>query len=109
MVYWKFVKEFKPYKNENDDVIDVEEQIAEFDTKIGQAKNPETDAQKMVRAMLIAQGKDPDAQEMSPELKARIEQDAMRSDEELFFSGALHSGKELKGRKIKPSESRIDD
>ena len=111
MIYYRFVKDIKPYKNEDDDEISVAEQIARFDAQIGQAKDPEIEAREKMRAMLIALGKDPDAApDLSdkPELAAKLENDALRNEEELYFSGDLHSGRELRGRKIKATLQDVE-
>jgi hypothetical protein len=81
----------------------VEEQIELFEEKIGQRKAASTIAEEMMRQSMILRGLDPDAKpEISPELAARLEQDGMRSDEDIFFSGNMD--KEFRGKQVKAGD-----
>lgn len=92
----------------DDDSPSVEEQILSFEESIGQCVSSTTKANEMMRASMIMRGLDPDAEpEISPELAARLADDAMKSDTDLFFSGALDSGKEFRGKKLKAEDSDI--
>lgn len=102
MVHGHIVADFRPPEDEDGDSIP--DQIAQFEEKIGLRVSAETKAMELARASMIARGIDPDAvPELSPELKAKMEEDAMKdmSDKELFFSGRAHSGKEFMGQRIK--------
>lgn len=100
MAYYRITKQFQAPADEDDET--VEEQIEVFEEKIGQRKSSDTRAQEMLRATMIARGVDPDTvPELSPELRAKMEQDALQSNQDLFFSGALDSGKEIRGKKVK--------
>jgi hypothetical protein len=69
----------------------------------------EVKAEKKMRAQLIAMGMDPDAKpELSPELAAKLAEDALKSDQDYFFSGALDSGKEIRGKRIKPGDNDFE-
>lgn len=86
----------------------IQEQLEIFEERIWQRVPAEYKAEKALRERLIAMGVDPDAKpELSPELAAKLKQDEilMKSDEELFFSGDLHSGKEMRGKKLRPKDS----
>ena len=85
----------------------VEEQIEIFEEKIGQRVAADTKAEEMMRQGMILRGLDPDAKpEISPELAAKMEQDGMRSDKDIFFSGNLD--KEFKGRQLKDKDYEIE-
>jgi hypothetical protein len=102
MAYYHHVSQIQP-GGEDDPT--VEEQIEIFEERIGQRVSSSTQAEKMMRDSLIARGIDPDAKpELSPELAARLEQDGMRSDTDIFFSGDL--SREFKG---KPVQAGDDD
>lgn len=58
-----------------------------------------------MRAMMIAMGKDPDeVPELSPLLKAKMEEDAQRNstDEQIMFGGSID--REQRGKKIKDED-----
>lgn len=103
MVYYHHVSQFSAPSDDDDP--SVEEQISLFEEQIGQRVKAEFRAEQMVRQMLIAQGIDPDAKpELSPELAAKMAYDAERSNDDLFFSGDLESGREFRGKKVKPKD-----
>lgn len=84
----------------------IEEQIERFEEQIGQRVSAESVAEEKFRASMIARGLDPDAKpELSPELAAKLEEDRMRSDEEIFFGD---SNREFRGRKVRAEDSRLD-
>jgi hypothetical protein len=99
VAYYHHVSQIQPPQEEDGDTI--EEQTEKFEEAIGQRVSAESRAEQLMRASLIARGIDPDAKPvLSPELAAKLEEDAMKSDKDLFFSGVLDSGKEFKGKKI---------
>lgn len=102
MVYYYHVSQLQP-GGENDPT--VEEQIEMFEENIGQRVSATAVAEEMMRQSLILRGIDPDAKpELSPELAAKLEHDALYSDQDYFFSGALDSGREQRGKKIKAGD-----
>jgi hypothetical protein len=97
MAYYHHVSQLQP-GGEDDPT--VEEQIITFEEKIGQRISSATIAEEMMRQSMILRGLDPDAKpELSPELAAKLENDALYSDKDFFFAGD-HS-KEQRGKKIK--------
>ena len=97
MAYDHHVSRFQPPASE--DGASIEDQIQDFDEKIGQCVAAETIAMEKFRATMIARGMDPDAKpELSPELQAKMERDAMTSDTDVFFSGLEG---EIRGRQLK--------
>lgn len=79
----------------------MEEQVDLFAEKIYQKVPAEAKANQLLRESLILRGIDPDAQsELSPELAAKLAEGNERSNDDLYFSGDLHAGKEFKGKKI---------
>lgn len=102
IAYYLITSKFEAPGDEDDPT--VEEQIELFEEKIGQRVNAEERAEQLMRERMIAMGLDPDAKpEISPELQAKMDQDAARmmSNEELMFGGAAYEGKEIRGKKIK--------
>lgn len=103
IAYYLITKQFPQPQGEDDP--SVEEQIELFEERIGQRISSEHKAEQAMRAGLIAMGIDPDAKpELSPELKAKLEEDAMRnsSDEQIMFGGNID--REQRGKKIKDKE-----
>jgi hypothetical protein len=96
MAYYHHVSGFQPPQEEDADTID--EQIVKFEEAIGQRMSSEKKAEEMMRASLIARGIDPDAKpEISPELAAKLEEDSMKSDKDIFFGDM---NREFRGKKI---------
>lgn len=96
MAYYHHVSTIQPPAGDDDP--SVEEQIEKFEEEIGQRVSAESKAEQMMRASLIARGIDPDAKpEISPELAAKLEEDAMKSDKDIFFG---NMDREFKGKKI---------
>lgn len=103
IAYYLIASKFEPPASDDDP--SVEEQIGIFEEKIWQRVPAEYKAEKAMREKLAAMGIDPDAKpELSPELQAKLDEDRERTNEELYFSGALDEGKEFRGKKIKPDE-----
>lgn len=97
MAYYHHVSQIQP-GGEDDPT--VEEQIEQFEEQIGQRVSSSSIAEEMMRQSMILRGLDPDAKpELSPELAAKLENDALYSDKDFFFSG--DHGKEQRGKKIK--------
>lgn len=104
MVFYYHVSQFQPPQEEGGETI--EEQIILFEEAIGQRVSAETNAEKLLRASMIARGLDPDAKpELSPELAAKLEEDAMKSDKDIFFGD---NDREFKGRKLGEKDYEID-
>jgi hypothetical protein len=104
MAYYHHVSQIQPAGEEDPSV---EERIEIFEELIGQRVSANTKAEEMMRASLIARGIDPDAKpELSPELAAKLEQDGMRSDTDIFFSGNLD--KEFKGKQVKAGDDDFE-
>lgn len=100
MAYSHHVNRFEPSAEEDGPTI--EEQIERFEEQIGQRVSAETKAMAQFRAAMIAQGLDPDAKpELSPELAAKIADDAMLSDRDIFFGD---TNREFMGQKIKAKD-----
>jgi hypothetical protein len=96
MAYFHQVEQIQP-GGEDDPT--VEEQIEAFDENIGQRISAGTKAEEMMRQSMILRGLDPDAKpELSPELAAKLENDALYSDKEIFFGD---TNREFRGKKIK--------
>lgn len=96
MAYYYHASQIQPG---GEDDPSVEEQTEKFEESIGQRISAEAKAEEMMRASLIARGIDPDVKpEISPELAAKMEEDEMRSDKDIFFSGNMD--KEFRGRKL---------
>lgn len=109
MVYYHHVDQIQPPQDE--DSPGIEEQIEIFEEKIGQRKSSSAKAMEAMRNLMLLQGKDPDAKpELSPELAARMEEDAVRmaSDEEIMFNPGKYEGKELQGKKVTPSDKDFE-
>jgi hypothetical protein len=105
MAYFYHVDMIQPPSSEEDP--SVEEQIELFEEKIGQRVSATSKAEEMMRAGLIARGIDPDAKpEISPELAAKLEEDEMKSDTDIFFSGAMD--REFRGRKFTDKDYKIE-
>lgn len=105
MVYYHHVSQFQ--QPDSDDEPDIDEQIEIFEERIGQRVPSDVKALKAMRNMMILRGLDPDAKpELSPELQARMNEDAIRmaSDEEIMFNPGAYEGKELTGKPIKASD-----
>ena len=101
MAYYHHVEKIQP-GGEDDPT--VEEQIEVFEENIGQRVSASTIAEEMMRQSMILRGLDPDAKpELSPELAARLENDAMRSDNDLYFSGA--TDREMRGKPVKGDDN----
>lgn len=104
MAYYHHVSQLNPPSS--DDEPTLEEQIIEFEEQIGQRVSAEAKANKLLRESMIARGLDPDAvPEISPELAAKMEEDAMKSDKDIFFGD---TGREFKGRKLGEKDYEID-
>lgn len=104
MAFWHHVSGFQPPQEEGGDTI--EEQIVKFEESIGQRVSSEAKATKLFRDSMIARGLDPDAKpEISPELAAKMEEDAMKSDTDIFFNG---TDREIKGRKLEDRDYEIE-
>lgn len=104
MAYYHHVEKLVP-GGEDDPT--VEEQIELFEENIGQRISASSIAEEMMRQSMILRGLDPDVKpELSPELAARLEQDGMRSDTDIFFSGNLD--KEFKGKQVKPGDDDFE-
>lgn len=98
MAYYYHVEKF-PVPSSDDDPT-VEEQIEIFEENIGQRVSASSKAEEMMRQSMILRGLDPDAKpELSPELAAKLENDALYSDKDVYFAGNLD--KEQRGKKIK--------
>lgn len=109
LVYFHHVNQFQQPSDEDDP--DIAEQIEIFEEKIGQRVSSSTKAEAALRNLMILQGKDPDAKpELSPELAARMEEDALRmaSDEEIMFNYDKYAGKELRGKAVKPGSKDFE-
>jgi len=105
MAYYHHVSAFRPPSEEGQPTVD--EQIVTFEEAIGQRVSAESRANEMFRASMIARGMDPDAKpELSPELAAKLERDAMMSDSDVFFSG--DTDREFKGRKFEDRDCKIE-
>jgi hypothetical protein len=101
MAYFYHVEKIQP-GGEDDPT--VEEQIETFEEQIGQRVSASSKAEEKLRASLIARGIDPDAKpELSPELAAKLEQDSMMSDKDIFFSG--NPDREFRGKEIKAKDT----
>ena len=95
MAYYHHVSQLQPG---GEDEPTVEEQIEKFEERIGQRVSAEAKAEEMMRASLIARGIDPDVKpELSPELAAKMEEDFMKSDKDIFFG---NMNREFRGKKI---------
>lgn len=104
MAYYHHVEKLVP-GGEDDPT--VEEQIELFEENIGQRISASSIAEEMMRQSMILRGLDPDVKpELSPELAARLEQDGMRSDTDIFFSGNLD--KEFKGKQVKSGDDDFE-
>ena len=98
MAYYYHVEKIQP-GGEDDPT--VEEQIEAFEEKIGQRVSASSTAEEMMRQSMILRGLDPDAKpELSPELAAKLENDALYSDRDIYFGGA-DLNKEQRGKRIK--------
>jgi hypothetical protein len=107
MTYEHHVSQFQP--PEDEDQPSIEEQINKFDEKIGQCVPADKKAMAKFRAMMIANGMDPDAKpELSPELKAKMDRDTQASNIDLLFSDAL-DGREQRGRQLRGSDYEFDE
>jgi hypothetical protein len=101
MAYYHHVSKLQPGHKDEDPTI--EEQIELFEEQIGQRISATTKAEEMMRQSMILRGLDPDAKpELSPELAARLEQDAMKSDTDVFFAGDLN--REFKGKPVREGD-----
>lgn len=104
MAYYHHISQFEPPVEEGGDT--VEEQILKFEENIGQRISSEAKANELFRASMIARGLDPDAKpELSPELAAKLEEDAMKSDTDIFFNGI---DREIRGRKLDDKDYKIE-
>lgn len=105
MAYYHHVDQLKPPSAEDEPT--VAEQIELFEENIGQRVSASSIAEEMMRQSMILRGLDPDAKpELSPELAARLEQDGMRSDTDIFFSGDLT--KEFRGKQVKAGDDDFE-
>jgi len=104
MAFYHHVKDIQPPAEEDGDT--VEEQIIKFEENIGQRISSEAKAMARFRESMIARGLDPDAKpELSPELKAKLEEDAMKSDKDIFFGDV---SREFAGRKLNDRDYEIE-
>lgn len=100
MAYYYHVSQIEP-GGEDDPT--VEERIEIFEEQIGQRISTATVAEEMMRQSMILRGLDPDAKpELSPELAARLDNDAMYSDKDVYFAGNLD--KEQRGKPVKAGD-----
>lgn len=100
MVYYYHVSGFQGPVEDDDPTI--EEQIEKFDEDIGQSVSAEARAEELFRQSMIARGLDPDVKpELPPELAAKMEEDEMKSDKDIFFGDTT---REFRGKPVRESE-----
>lgn len=105
MVYQHHVSQFRP--PEDEDQPSIEDQIQDFDEKIGQCISAEKKALAKFREAMIAMGMDPDAKpEISPELQAKMDRDAMMSNTDIFFNGL---DGEIRGRQLRGKDYEFEE
>lgn len=104
MAYYHHVSAFQGPSEEGEPTID--EQIVTFEESIGQRVSAQSKANELFRASMIARGLDPDAKpELSPELAAKLEEDALKSDKDIFFGD---TDREFRGRKLRDKDYEIE-
>lgn len=104
MAFYHHVKDLQPPQEEGGETI--EEQIVKFEENIGQRVSAEAKAMAVFRESMIARGLDPDAKPaLSPELAAKLEEDAMKSDKDIFFGDV---SREFTGRKLNDGDYAIE-
>ncbi len=106
IVYHAITRNFQATEDEHGDKIDRQEQVERFEVDIGQRVNPEHVAVQKVREMLIAMGKDPDAQpELTPEQVADMNKNRVKTDDDVMWGEG--NDFEIKGRRLKTEDSAL--
>jgi len=104
MAYYHHTSQFE---DGGEDGPSVQEQVEKFEENIGQRISTSTKAEKMMRESMILRGLDPDAKpELSPELAAKLEHDALYSEKDIYFGGNMD--REQRGKKITPGDDDFE-